>query len=236
MLQRGLFLTFALLALTAPCAASGAALAAKEDTLVPKKEVVPTPDTTNRNHLGRLSIVSTPPKAEVSVDSLPKGYSPVIVDSLTPGPHVIIVKEKGYFGKKVFVDALADTIVTVAVRLVAPARVVVLSDPAGATASVDGKGIGATPCDNPALMPGSHALKLDKAGFVSLEKQVVLTEGKADTISVVLRPVPQTGGTPKQPAFAPTKTGLDRVASLVALGAFVLLSAIMVGLVTDKHL
>lgn len=207
-------IAFALLFFATLFPVFGAAPAAKADTLAPKQEVIQTPDTTNRKHLGRLSIVSTPAKAEVSVDSIPKGECPVIVDSVAPGTHMIIVKGKGYFGKKIIVDALADTTVDVAVTLVAPADLVVLSDPVGAIALIDGKGVGATPCDLQGLKPGNHALKLDKAGFVSLEKQVVLTEAKTDTISIVLRPVgaanelPSGGNAPQQ-----TNTGQSPTAN-----------------------
>ncbi len=206
-----------------------AATAARTDTLTTRKEVAGVPDTAARKHLGRLSIVSTPPQGEVDVDSLPKGESPLVVDSLTPGTHIVIVKAKGYFGKKVIVDVPADSTVSLAVLLVAPAHLVVISDPPGATALVDGKEIGATPCDNPRLKPGDHAVKIDKAGFLLSEKRVSLTEGKTDTISFVLRPAPGAIATPQRPESAPKKRGFNRVLGIVALSAFVLFGVVLLG-------
>ncbi len=228
-MKKNLCLAFALILPLSLFAESGNAPTASKDTLVPKKAAAAVPGTAARKHLGRLSIVSTPPQADVNVDSIPKGASPVVVDSLLPGTHVIIVKAKGYFGKKVIVDVPADTTVDLAVTLVAPAHLVVTSDPPGATALMDGKEMGATPYDNPGIKPGTHALKLSKAGFVPLEKQVTLTEGKTDTVAVMLQPVPKTGAAPKQPVAPPRKTGFDRVAALAAAGAFVVFAAILLG-------
>jgi hypothetical protein len=228
-MKRNLCLAFALVLPLTLYAESGNAPTVKKDTLVPKKEAAAVPDSIARKYLGRLSIVSTPPQAEVNVDSIPKGVSPVVVDSLAPGTHVIIVKAMGYFGKKVIVDVPADTTVDLAVTLVAPAHLVVMSDPPGAAALMDGKQIGTTPCDNPGIKPGTHALKFSKAGYFTLEKQVALTEGKTDTVSVMLRPVPQTGAALKQPVAPPKKTGFDRVAALAAAGAFVVFAAILLG-------
>jgi|GEM_PF-1355471 hypothetical protein len=199
---------------------------AKEiDTLAQNQVSVPAADAAASPHFGRLAIVTTPADAEVSLDSVMKGHGPLTLDSLMPGLHTLIVKAPGYFGKKVSMDVPADSTVNVSVALVLPARLVVISTPAGAATFLDGKELGVTPCDNSRVKPGKHTLKLDKAGYVPLEKAVSLSEGAADTLSLVLQPLASTA-VPQKPIPAPAK-GFDKIAALVAVGAFVLFGVVV---------
>ncbi|HMD67836.1 MAG TPA: PEGA domain-containing protein [Chitinivibrionales bacterium] len=194
--------------------------APKADSLVQKQSAAQAPDTATRLHFGHLSISTVPAGAEVSLDSVQKGQSPLTLDSLVPGTHVLIVKAAGYFGKKVSVDVPADSAVSLKVTLVLPARLVVVSQPSGAAAFLDNKELGVTPCDNPRIKPGDHTLKIEKAGFAPLEKRMALTEGKTDTASATLQPL-AAAGTVQKAAPAAKKKGFDRIAAIIAVGAFV---------------
>ncbi len=209
---------------------SYAAPAQRPDSLASKKGPVQASDTTKRAHFGRLVVTTTPPAADVSVDSLSKGQGTVTVDSLVPGSHTIIVKALGYFGKKITVDVQADSVLNLPVTLVLPARLVVESQPAGATAVFDGKEIGVTPCDISRVKPGDHTVKLEKAGYISLEKSVTSTEGKTDTLSAALQQVVSPPPPAQKPAAPPAnKKHFDKIAALVAVGAFVVFGLVLLG-------
>lgn len=206
-----------------------AAPSPKPDSLVRTTAAAALTDTTKHVHLGRLTITTTPISSEVSVDSFPKGQSPVTIDSLAPGQHTIIVKAAGYFGKKVTVDVPADTTISLTIALVLPAHLVVTSIPVGASARFDDKDMGTTPCDISRIKPGEHGIKLNKPGYVPNEMRISLTEGKTDTLAVVLQqlapaPVAQQ---PKAPPASNKK--FDRMAALIAVGVFVVFGLVLLG-------
>jgi hypothetical protein len=193
-----------------------------------KKDSLAVKDSIARPAFGRMSITTQPPQAEVSFDSVVKGESPLTLDSVTPGVHTLIIKKKGYFGKKVSVDVPGDSVVDVAVTLVVPGCLFVSSEPSGAGVFLDGKDVGVTPWENAKLKPGAHALSLQKDGFTAFEKQITLSEGKTDSLSIVLQQRPaakttdSTVGKSKPVRF-------DKVAAIVAGCIFVVFAIVLLG-------
>jgi hypothetical protein len=193
-----------------------------------KKDSMTVRDSTVRPVFGRMSITTAPPQAEVSLDSVAKGESPLAIDSVTPGTHVLIIKKKGYFGKKVSVDVPGDSTVAVAVTLVSPGRLIVTSEPTGAGVFLDGKEVGMTPWENARLKPGVHALACEKPGFAAVEKQITVSEGKTDSLPIMLQQKPaakasdSTSGKGKPVKF-------DRVAAIVAGCVFVVFAIVLLG-------
>jgi PEGA domain len=173
-------------------------------------------------HFGKIKVAATPESSEVSVDSVVRGLSPVTVDSLKPGPHILIVKQKGYFGKKVNVDVVQDSVVAVDVALVKPAVLVVASDPAGAKIVFDGKESGVTPYENAKVKPGDHTLRLEKDLFVPLDLKIAATEGKTDSLSFTLVAVkPPQIAAPTASPQPTTKRGLDTTILIILTSLFV---------------
>jgi len=75
---------------------------------------------------------------------------------------VLIVKATGYFGKKISVEIPGDSTLTLNVALVLPSHLVVVSEPAGASAFLDDKELGVTPCDNPVSSRANILLRWTK--------------------------------------------------------------------------
>ncbi|MBP6881971.1 MAG: SH3 domain-containing protein [Candidatus Levybacteria bacterium] len=48
-----------------------------------------------------LLVVSTPTRAEVLVDNLSSGFTPVVIDKLTDSDHELLIRKSGYLDKKV---------------------------------------------------------------------------------------------------------------------------------------
>jgi hypothetical protein len=216
----GFVLLLAVAAYAAPALQAGAP-AMKKDSLAVKDSVARPP-------FGRLSITTEPPQAEVSFDSVAKGESPLSIDSVTPGPHVLIVKKKGYIGKKVSVDVTGDSVLSLAVTLVGWGHLIVTSEPAGAGVFLDAKDVGMTPWENAKIKPGEHALKCEKQGFASIEKQITVSEGKTDSVNVVLQAAPATMAA--EPPLKKSKpVRFDKVAAIAAVCVFVVFGIVLFG-------
>jgi hypothetical protein len=177
-------------------------------------------------HFGRISLTTQPETADVSIDSVFKGSSPLALDSIAPGGHVLIIKRKGYFGKKVSVEVKADSTLSVDVSLVKPGTFVVASNPPGAKVFIDGKESGVTPCENAKIKPGAHALLIEKEQYVPLEMTIAATEGKTDSLSfslVALKPQSLTQ-TAKPVA---EKRGIDTTILIVLASIFVVFGIVV---------
>jgi hypothetical protein len=192
------------------------------------KDSLAVKDSIARPAYGRMSITTEPPQAEVSLDSVAKGESPITLDSVTPGMHTLIIKKKGYFGKKVSVDVSGDSVVDLTVTLVAPGCLVVTSAPPGAGVFLDGKDMGVTPWENAKLKPGAHVLIIQKDGFAAFEKQITVSVGKTDSLSIVLQPKPPAMAT-ESTAGKSKPVRFDRVAAIVAGCVFVVFGIVLLG-------
>lgn len=70
-------------------------------------------------------------------------------------------------------------------------RVVIYTEPAGATVRVDGKTVGVTPA-NLALTPGNHSIDLELAGYANTTRQISAAPGSQDRIDIELVPANKT--------------------------------------------
>jgi hypothetical protein len=228
--MRVFFFSSAIIALLSVSGWGADAAFVPTDAATVKTDTTAAADTSAQGRFSRLSIIATPPDADISLDSAARRQGPIVADSLQPGQHIIIVKAKGYFGKKVVVDVSADTSMEVSVVLVRQAHIVVISEPPGATVSLDGKEIGTTPAENAKVMPGSHAVKIVLQGFAACEKQVTVAEGASDTLSVKLQPVSAVREAGKKPQPQPKKIKFDRPAAIIAACVFVVFGIVIIGL------
>ena len=67
---------------------------------------------------------------------------------------------------------------------------VVNSDPAGATVTVDGNRLGVTPLKAQALSPGMHKLVLDKTGYAPVNRDEKITSRNTDHVNAALTGLP----------------------------------------------
>ena len=140
-----------------------------------------------KGKFAKLTIQSQPDSAAIVIDSIEKGLTPARLDSLLPGPHVILIKKKGYFAKKISTTLLPDSTYEISASLVKPGCIVVKSDPAGATLFLDNKKTGTTPYENVKFKPGNYALRLELANHETVERPIIVAETGCDTISIGLQ-------------------------------------------------
>jgi len=132
-----------------------------------------------RPRLGTLQIRTEPAGAEVRVDGVVRGKSPVLVADLqAPVAHRIEAALAGFGAATSEAFVVADSTATISLRLTRAtvANIHVTSEPADAAVSVDGTPRGRTPVTLPALLHGKHTFAFRKSGHVPLDLDVVVNE------------------------------------------------------------
>ncbi|HOT03385.1 MAG TPA: PEGA domain-containing protein [Methanolinea sp.] len=154
---------------------------------------------------GSLRVTSSPPGAEVYVDEIYRGYTPLIVGSLSAGRHAVRLHLSGYQDYTQNVDISTGSQSTVSVSLTplyqpTTGDILVSSVPDGAAIYLDGNYRGKTlqgnPFDITGVAPGTHTVTLLKSGYQDYSTTVAVSAGKTSTVSVSLTAgsVPSTTG------------------------------------------
>ncbi len=145
---------------------------------------------------GALSIETQPAGAAISVNGEPKGVSPLQLADLAVGNYQVSAELRGY-------DAQTETATITAeaphaeVRLTlsrqAPTIGVaeIVSTPAGATVTVDGKASGVTPVADLRLHPGVHKVDLAREGYEPWTGTVSVDAGKKARLEATLKAIPK---------------------------------------------
>jgi serine/threonine-protein kinase len=156
---------------------------------------------------GRLLVRSRPAGARVSVDGKDYGPTPATVRDLARGAHRVRIVHDGYGaeerrivitpsrpaqtmsvaltrGRGAATSRTAPTAGTSASRLAG--ALVVDSRPAGAQVFVDGKLAGTTPMTLPSVSAGSHAIRLDHAGYRRWSSSIRVVAGEQNRVTASL--------------------------------------------------
>jgi hypothetical protein len=128
----------------------------------------------------QLAIETEPTGAEVSVDGVAMGTTPLDQQiPLTPGEHQIAARRKGYLGVAQSVVAEQGQSMSLRLALAAAPRdpsppiIAVATEPAGAQLYVDGKLQGETPFKVKSS-PGPHEIRVTLDGYISRRAKITL--------------------------------------------------------------
>jgi TonB family protein len=166
---------------------------------------------------GSLRIVSQPPGAIVLVNGETKGPAPLEFSDLPLGVYEVKAELKGYEPR---VQALnlteAEPRVEVSLALTRTGPVLVaaevLSNPAGASVSIDGAPAGVTPLSGFKLKPGAHSLEIAKEGFEPWTGTLNAQAGKPARVEAQLKAAAKATPVPT-PTAAAVNTALVYVNS-----------------------
>ncbi len=129
-----------------------------------------------------FKVITDPDSAAVLLDDSARGASPCILSSVASGPHVLLLKKKGYYLKRAEISIDSASPREFSFVLLKPSFLHIVSDPSGATLSIDGKREGITPYENDKVKPGDHVLMLEMKKYVTVEKSISVKSGGNDTL------------------------------------------------------
>jgi PKD repeat protein len=162
---------------------------------------------------GTLALTTTPPNANVFVDNVFKGVTPLTLSDTPSGYHLVRITLPAYDdyitsatvepGKTVVVQAELEksglnttptTLPATPVPVPQNGSIAITSVPSGASVILDGQNTGITPVIMTDVLPGNHALSLSYPGY-SFYNQTI-SVGSAQTAAVnanlVVAPEPDT--------------------------------------------
>ena len=138
---------------------------------------------------GSLLITADVTGLPVLIDGQNRGGTPLVVDGLTAGEHVVEIESpgEGYqaFLKTVVVKADERTTVDATIRI-APdlGSLRVIASVPGAIISLDGEDIGTAPSARAGLTPGEHGVMARATGYEPVEQSVTVIAGRERVVSL----------------------------------------------------
>jgi hypothetical protein len=144
---------------------------------------------------GSIIVTSYPDGATAYLDGRAGQYTPATFTSVSAGAgHTVQVSMAGYqtFTTTVYVDPAVPA--RVSASLIPSPReagsLSVTSNPAGADIYIDGRYRGPTPAVIPGLVPGSHSVRVQKAGYDEFLSTVTVYAGQRTQVPVTFSPAP----------------------------------------------
>ncbi|MBW1875518.1 MAG: PEGA domain-containing protein [Deltaproteobacteria bacterium] len=138
---------------------------------------------------GSLLITADVTGMPVFIDGQRRGGTPLVVDGLTEGEHVVEIRSpgEGYhpFSKVVLIKANERATVEATIR-VAPdlGSLRVIANVPGAIISLDGVDIGVAPAAKGALPPGEHTVMARATGYENVTQAVTVIAGRERVVSM----------------------------------------------------
>jgi hypothetical protein len=158
---------------------------------------------TPTNTAGALYIISSPSDASVSLDGLYKGKTPITLNNLAAGIHIIQLDYADYYDWKSTVEVPDGGTKTVSATLnPMPASstgwVYISSSPGGAGVTLDGNSVGQTPVSGSlklnSITAGDHTVTLQLAGYTSYSTRTSVSPNTVTEVSAVLVPAGTSSG------------------------------------------
>ncbi len=182
----------------------------------------PTPPPTPA--FGSIAVTSSPSGANVYLDNVYKGFTPLTLDAVPNGNHVVILRLDGYeessrtivvMGNLQSLNTVLNTLATnnptsaatmqaTGTVTVSPGKTVAVSpesgslsvttSPPGALVYIDGEMKGVTPTTIPGLSAGEHSVNLILTGYSDLKTTITIESGTTSEFITGLSPAPKTPG------------------------------------------
>ncbi len=141
--------------------------------------------------LGLALVKSTPLGANVRINDIDRGKTPLLVTDLPIGTYSMHISAPGYL-KKDLELVLKDRVpVEVNAELLSDsAGITVTSTPAGALVIINGSVQGVTPCELLRISEGECSVVVTMDGYAEYRQQIKLVAGKNENMNITLNPLP----------------------------------------------
>lgn len=156
---------------------------------------------TPMNTAGALYIISSPSDADVNLDGLYKGKTPITLSNLAAGTHILQLDYPGYYDWKSTVEIPEGGTKSVSANLnplpsSSTGWIYVSSSPGGASVTLDGSSVGQTPVSGSlklnTIAVGDHTVALELTGYQRYSTHASVSSNTVTEVSAVLVPA----GTP----------------------------------------
>lgn len=146
---------------------------------------------------GSLYILSDPTNSKVVLDGLYRGNTPLTLNNLASGTHILELDHAGYYDWKSTVDVPAGGTKTVSSSLnpmpvSSTGWVYVSSSPGGASVNIDGNNYGQTPGSGSLklnnIAAGEHTVTLTLSGYTPYTTKVNVYVNTVSEVSALLQP------------------------------------------------
>ena len=177
-----------------------------------------------------LSVTTVPESVLVNLDGRLFGKTPLVIENIDTGSHVIVLQKIGFYQKKAALKLSAPGITAVSFELNAPGRLQISSTPPGATVLIDGRKCGITPYVDSLVKPGNLRITLEKENYLSVEKPLTVSGGTTSELSETLSPAPAGDGTDAQmeiPAAADQRPKKRFLTAGIVAGVFSLFMLVL---------
>src|SRR5262249_4726513 len=142
---------------------------------------------------GSVLVAADVSGAPIFVDGQPQGMTPMVIDGLTAGTHLISIRPPDLpaHDEDVTITAGPRAVASATLRPSAPAggtlRVIV--NVPTATVQLDGQTIGQGNASQDHVSPGHHILEASADGYTPAQQPVEITAGQTNVVSIQLREV-----------------------------------------------
>jgi len=152
---------------------------------------------------GSLYILSNPSNAKVVLDGMYRGTTPITLNKLASGTHILELDSPGYYDWKSTVEVPAGGTKTVSGTLnQMPVSnvgwVYVSSSPGGASVTLDGTNYGQTPASGSlklnSIGVGDHTVTLTRSGYSVYTTKVSVNANTVSEVSALLQPSGSSSG------------------------------------------
>lgn len=153
---------------------------------------------------GALYVISTPSGSHVYLDAAYKGTTPITLNNLASGTHILEIDHAGYYDWKSTVDVPSGGTKTISATLNpmpsgTTGWLYVSSSPGGASVTVDGNAMGETPSSGSLKLNniaiGSHTVVLTRPGYQQYSATTSVSANTVTEVSAILQPTTTPTGT-----------------------------------------
>jgi len=140
---------------------------------------------------GLLLILSMPSGADIDLDSISAGKTPLCLHDVAFGQHRLTASAPWQSARVITVTVADQVPQKIEINLISDsARILVETAPTGAVVTLDGATIGNTPQDLPAIASGKHTIELALPGYSPFRNEFSVQAGDQRTIKTTLAPLP----------------------------------------------
>ena len=182
-----------------------------------------------------LVVGTEPDSAQVSLDDSIRGMTPCTLSGIPAGKHTLILGKTGFYIKKAEVTFDSVSPKNLFFTLLKPAALWIISEPAGALLSIDGKNEGVTPYANDKIKPGDHAITAKLKAYLPIERTVSVQNAARDTVHLIFERSAAYRDSIAASAKVAEKAGKERRAIEIVSAVFCLAAIVLIMIETGGN-